>query len=80
MADANSSTTPRAPDFSPFLVDTTPVCFVLVQDSYLELLAILSAYSDLAELMDLALPEYTFLEMLNVRFARFVRELPSSVT
>lgn len=84
MADADSSMGTRAPvpdpfpfDSLAFPLDSSPeACFVLVQDSFLELLAICSAYSDLAELMDAGLPEFTFLAMLNDRFSSFVRELP----
>jgi hypothetical protein len=81
MATADSSTVPRASDFrSSFdLVDQVNACeplFTLSQNSFLELAAILSAYSDLLILMDSGLPEYVFLQMLNDRFSRLVFSLP----
>jgi len=52
------------------------IVFPISQDCFLELVAILSAYSDLAALMDSGLPEYVFLQMLNDRFSGFVLSLP----
>lgn len=54
---------------------SSPV-FTLSQEAFLELLALQSAYADLAALMDSGLPEYVFLQMLNDRFSCFVASLP----
>lgn len=57
------------------VLNTNPVSFNLSQDKFIELIHILSAYSDLQELMDSGLPEYTFFDMLNGRFSSFVSSL-----
>lgn len=81
MATADSTTGVCASDFSssPDLAveaDSQKFLFALTQDSFLELFAILSAYSDLLDLMDSGLSQYVFLQMLNERFSRLVLSLP----
>lgn len=81
MAIADFSTAPCASDFCSSFdsVDQVNACkpfFTLSQDLFLELIAILSAYSDLLVLMDSGLPEYVFLQMLNDRFSGLVFSLP----
>lgn len=52
------------------------------EDALYELLAIQSAYEDLAKLMDSGIPEWTFLNMLNDRFQNFLSGLgdPASLS
>lgn len=81
MATADSTTGVCASDFvlSPDLAvqaDSQKFLFSLTQDFSLELFAILSAYSDLLDLMDSGLSEYVFLQMLNERFSRLLLSLP----
>ena len=85
MATADSSTLSRAPDFSASSdlaasANPSQPLFTLSQGSFLELVAILSAYSDLLALMDSGLPEYVFLSMLNDRFSAFAFSLRRSST
>lgn len=79
MATADSNTAHSAPIPSvPLVLDTNQVSFNLSQDKFIELIRLLSAYSDLKDLMDSELPEYTFFTMLNERFSSFVFSLKAS--
>jgi len=47
-------------------------------DQLLCLMTIFSAYDDLLKLMDSSIPEYTFLCMINEKFAAFIADSGSN--